>query len=292
MNETAVVPGAAPGELRSVEASDGELLAYRLFAADPATRRGSIVHLHGIQSHGGWYVETAAELARRGYSVLLADRRGSGRSTQPRGDFASADQLVDDVGTLVAEAGSDGTTTVLFGSCWGARPAVGFAARSNGALAGLMLACPALKAMVDLDPLRKLQVFAGRGLRPGWQVPIPLEPEDFTANPPYLEFIRHDPLSLHAVTARFFFNQFFWDRHLLAERDISLPVLLMQAGDDGVVDVAAVRSWYDRIASPQKEYVLYEGFGHILDFEPERQRYWDDLVAWLDGVTGKAAAAA
>lgn len=286
-----VVPGGAPGELRSVEASDGATLVYRLFAADPAAKRGSVVHLHGIQSHGGWYVETAAELARRGYSVLLADRRGSGRSTQPRGDFADADQLVDDVDRVVAEAGSDGTPTVLFGSCWGARPAVGYAARSNGTLAGLMLACPALKAKVDLEPFRKLQVFAGRGLRPGWQVPIPLEPEDFTANPPYLEFIRRDPLSLHEVTARFFFNQFFWDRRLLAERDISLPVLLMQAGDDGVVDVPAVRSWYDRVASPQKDYVLYEGFGHILDFEPDRQRYWDDLVAWLDGVAERAVAA-
>ena len=291
MNEAAVVPGGASGELRSVQASDGETLAYRLFAADPAARRGSVVHLHGIQSHGGWYVETAAELARCGYSVFLADRRGSGRSEQRRGDFASADQLMDDVGSFVAEAASDGAPTVLFGSCWGARPAVGFAARSQGALSGLVLACPALKATVDLEPLRKLQVFAGRGLRPGWRVPIPLRPEDFTANPPYLEFIRGDPLSLHEVTARFFFNQFFWDRRLLAERDISLPVLLMQAGQDDVVDVAAVRSWYDRLASPQKKYVFYEGFGHILDFEQDRQRYWDDLVAWLSGVTEGAPAA-
>jgi hypothetical protein len=29
--------------------------------------------------------------------------------------------------------------------------------------------------------------------------------------------------------------------------------------------------------------VLYPTFGHILDFEDDRRRYWDDLAAWLDG---------
>ena len=43
VNDAAVIPDAAPGELRSVEASDGETLAYRFFAADPATRRGNVV---------------------------------------------------------------------------------------------------------------------------------------------------------------------------------------------------------------------------------------------------------
>ena len=48
-----------------LEASDGEELPYRYFPA-AAPRRGTLVYLHGIQSHGAWYVDTAAELARRG----------------------------------------------------------------------------------------------------------------------------------------------------------------------------------------------------------------------------------
>jgi acylglycerol lipase len=290
VNEPALVPGGVPGELGALEATDGADLPYRFFAAE-GPPRATVLHLHGIQSHGGWYVETAAELARRGYSVYLADRRGSGRSGAPRGDFANAAQLVDDVGRLVEEAGRDGAPVALVGGCWGARPAVGYAARSPGTLAALVLVCPALKATVDLPAARKLQVFAGRALRLRTRVPIPLTPEMFTANPAYLEFVRNDPLSLHDVTARFFFNQYFWDRRLLAERVIAVPVLLMQAGQDPVVDVAAVRGWYERLASPRKDYVRYPEFGHILDFERERQRYWDDLVDWLDGITERAAAA-
>ena len=286
MNEdAAIVPGGAPGELRSLRASDGVELHYRFFAPAAGAHRGNVVHLHGIQSHSGWYVETAAELARRGYAVYLADRRGSGLSTGTRGDFASPDQLVDDVGRIVDAANGD-RPTVLVGGCWGARPAVAYAAKAGAELASLVLVCPALKAKVDLAPARKLQVFAGRAIAPGTHIPIPLTPEMFTENAPYLEFVRNDPLSLHDVTARFFFTQFFWDRRLLAERSLDLPLLLLQSGRDPVVDVGAVRSWYDKLSTPSKDYVLYDDFGHIIDFEQDRARFWDDLGTWLDRSTG------
>ena len=148
-----------------------------------------------------------------------------------------------------------------------------------------MLVCPALKAKIDLAPARKAQVFAGRVIAPGTHIPIPLTPEMFTENPPYLEFVRNDPLSLHDVTARFFFAQFFWDRRLLAERSLALPLLLLQSARDPVVDVGAVRSWYDKLSTPRKDYVLYDDFGHILDFEQERARYWEDLREWIGSAT-------
>jgi alpha-beta hydrolase superfamily lysophospholipase len=284
--ERAIVPGGTPGEPGSIRAADGTELRFRRFAPANGAARGAIVHLHGIQSHSGWYVETAAELARRGYAVYLADRRGSGLSAEHRGDFAHTGQLVSDVARLVEEARADagGRPPVLVGGCWGARPAVAFAAGAPERIAALVLVAPALKAKVDLEPARKLQVFAGRMLRPGTRVPIPLASELFTENPPYLDFVRNDPLSLHDVTARFFFMQFFWDRRLLARRALQVPLLLMQSSPDPVVDVAAVREWYDGLEAPRKNYVRYEGFGHILDFAPERERFWNDLTAWVDEV--------
>jgi acylglycerol lipase len=275
----AIAPGGTSGELRTARATDGSELSYRLFAPpSEGVHRGNVVHLHGIQSHSGRYVETAAELARRGYAVYLTDRRGSGLSAAPRGDFAGSQQLVDDVGAIVDEAGEQ--PTVLIGGCWGARPAVAYTAQSPDRIAGLALVAPALKAKVDLMPARKVQVFTRQG-----RVPIPLTPELFTDNQPYLDFVRNDPLSLHDVTARFFFTQFFWDKRLLAQRSLGVPVLLMQPAPDPVVDSRAVRTWYDDLLVPRKDYLGYEGFGHILDFAPDRARFWNDLAGWLDEVT-------
>ncbi len=280
---------AVAEQLPALVASDGLSLPYRHFPA-AGGHRGAVVHLHGIQSHGGWYVDTAAELARRGYSVYLPDRRGSGLSPGPRGDFRRPEQLVDDVARFVELARRDepGASVFLIGGCWGARPALSYALEAQGELAGLALVCPAIRVKIDLSPPEKLKVLAGGLVGPAWRVRIPLEPELFTSDPEYLRFIREDPLALRDVTARFFFRQFLWDRALGRRRDLFLPLLLLQSGRDRIVDVDGVQAWFDRLVSPDKRVVVYPDFDHLLDFGEGRQRYWDDLVAWLDETGGGA----
>jgi muconate cycloisomerase len=260
--------------------ADGTPLPYRRFEAK-GRPRGSLVYLHGIQSHGGWYTETAAALAERGYTVYLPDRRGSGASPEPRGHFDSPEQLVEDALRFVELAREDGAPVFLAGGCWGARPAIACALENGRAgLAGLVLVCPALKAHVDLTPRQKARVALRRG-----NVPVPLAPELFTRNEERVEFIRRDPVGLHEVTAEFFFNQARWDRRLRATTGLDLPLLLLQAGDDPIVDREWVREWFTRLDSPDRTYVLYPESGHILDFEPDPSQYLDDLATWLDART-------
>ncbi|HET7450870.1 MAG TPA: alpha/beta fold hydrolase [Gaiellaceae bacterium] len=271
--------------MRRLTAGDGVLLAYRSYPAEGEVR-GTVVYLHGIQSHGAWYLETASELARRGYSVYLPDRRGSGRSGGPRGHFPSTARLVDDVRRVVELARHEDGDAPLFvvGGCWGARTAIGHALEDQKALAGLALVCPALFAKVDVPPADKLRVLAGGLVGSMHPIRVPLADELFTDNAPYLEFIKGDALSLREVTASFFFRQAVWDRELREATSLQLPVLVLQSGDDPIVDAARVREWFERLESQNKRYVLYPGWGHLIDFEDERQRYWDDLAGWLDSV--------
>jgi alpha-beta hydrolase superfamily lysophospholipase len=287
-----VVPFDASTEtIRRLPAGDGVELAYRVFAGGDGGPRGTVVYLHGIQSHGAWYVETAAELARRGYSVYLTDRRGSGVSEGPRGHFPSTARLVDDVRGFVdlARRESGDAPSFVVGGCWGARPAIAHALEEQDGLAGLALVCPALFAKVDVPPRDKLRVISGRAVSPMRPIRIPLEDEMFTSNPPYLEFIKSDPLSLRAVTASFFFQQALWDRRLRAATGLNVPVLVLQSGHDPIVDADRVRAWFERLESRDKRYVLYPEWGHLLDFEEDRQRYWNDLADWLDSVSENAS---
>jgi muconate cycloisomerase len=140
-----------------------------------------------------------------------------------------------------------------------------------------------LKARVDLTQRAKLAVLTRAG-DPSAMIPIPLAPEQFTGQPEWVEFIRSDPLALREVRSSFFLQQALWDRRILRSRDLRLPLLLLQAGDDEIVDAPAVQTWFEAQPANRKEYVSYPGLAHILDFEPERRRYWDDLAGWLDGV--------
>ena len=273
--------------IQHLPASDGVELAYRLVHADGGGPRGTIVHLHGIQSHGAWYVETAAELARRGYSVYLTDRRGSGRSGGPRGHFPSPAQLVDDVRRFVdlARSEGEGASSFVVGGGWGARAAIAHALEEDG-LSGLALVCPALFAKVSLPPADRLRAIAGRALDPVQPIRIPLADEMFTSNPPYLEFIKSDPLSLREVTAPVPLPAGASGTGGSARTTgLRLPVLVLQSGHDPIVDAGTVRAWFDRLDARDKRYVLYPEWGHLLDFEEERQRYWNDLADWLDTVS-------
>ena len=272
--------------LHSLAAEDGSQLAYRLVRAS-GRPRASVVYLHGIQSHGGWYVETAGFLGRRGYDVYLPDRRGSGRSEGRRGFFRDRSQLVDDVRRFVELARHEhgDLPVVLVGGCWGARPAITFALERQHELAGLVLVSPAFKAKVDLSLVEKLKVIGGGALWPRSNVRIPLTPELFTRNPRYLELIRHDPLALREVSTSFFLNQARWDRWLTRQARLQLPLLLLQAGRDEIVEVGVAQAWFERQPSSDKRAILYPDFDHLLDFEDERQRYWDDLGGWLDELT-------
>jgi alpha-beta hydrolase superfamily lysophospholipase len=288
----ATVLGEEIGHVQSYVAGDGARLHYRLVEAPPIDRRGRIIYLHGSRSHSGWYLESAEQLARRGYSVYLPDRRGSGINSGPRGHFRHRDQLVDDLRRLV-EVGKEsdpGLPTFVVGVCWGAKTALAYALESQEELAGLVLVCPAIKTKVDLTPGEKAQVLLGNVLAPRRQIRLPLTPEMFTANPTYLQFVREDSLSLQTATARFFFQTLLWDRYLPRQYQLTLPLLLLQAGRDPIVDEPAVRRWFDRVASRDKRYIAYPDFGHTLDFEPERQRYWDDLGGWLDETARGAVA--
>jgi alpha-beta hydrolase superfamily lysophospholipase len=108
-----------------------------------------------------------------------------------------------------------------------------------------------------------------------------LTPELYTANPPYRDFIRADPLRLLEATTQFFWETARLDRQRRTAARLELPVLLLQGEADEMADVPATRRWLDGLGGDHNTYRAYPGAGHTLDFEPDRGRYLGDMLAWL-----------
>ena len=274
----------ANAESRTLTASDGVQLHYLYWRSGRSPPRAVIVFLHGIASHAGWFEETAADLDNQGVAVYGLDRRGSGRSGGPRGHLARYERALDDVEQMVRLVSSDheGTPVFLAASSWAAKLAVVHAAQRPAPLSGLMLLGPGLLARVDLSPWRTVRVVAGHLVTPMARLPIPLTPELYTANPPYLDLIRADPLRLLEATTRFFWETARLDRRRRrASARLDLPLLLLQGEADAMVDVPATRRWFAGLGVGDKTYRAYPGAGHTLDFEPDRAAYLADMLAWL-----------
>jgi alpha-beta hydrolase superfamily lysophospholipase len=272
-------------------AGDGYRFRYRRYPAAGAPR-GRLICLHGIQSHGGWYEYSCRRLARAGYEVAFLDRRGAGMNEQARGDTPSFRRLLDDAAEFVEAFRKEGPAplpTFLVGVSWGGKLAAALQWRRPGLVDGLALLCPGFRPRVGVTARERLAVLWARLTNPLRLFPIPLnDPELFTANPRWLPFLRDDPLALRQATARFMVESVRLDGYLrFAARHVRVPVLLLLAGKDRVIDNAGTRAFAARFAG-ETEVIEYPEAHHTLEFEPEPDRFIDDLLGWLGRMSQRA----
>ncbi len=268
--------------IESFAASDGYRWQYRRYlpAKEPVAE---IVCIHGIQSHAGWYEHSCTRLAQAGYGVSFLDRRGSGMNEERRGDAPGFRRLIDDVAEYVEHLRPSARRVHLLAISWGGKVATALQRRRPGLVDTLALLCPGFVAQVRPPLGQRLAIAACRLVRPTRLFPLPLnDPELFTTNPKWLDFLRHDPMALRLATARLLFDSVRLDMYLrFCPRHVSLPVLLLLAEKDRIIDNQRTRRFVERFASRDRMVIEYPAAHHTLEFEPEPDRFIGDVIAWL-----------
>lgn len=273
-------------EILSHAAADGYPLKYRLFHANGETK-ATVIFVHGIQSHGGWYESSCKALAKAGYRVLFLDRRGSGLNESARGDSPSFRTLLDDLADFIQDQRSQLPQTMklyLGGISWGGKIVLGLETRRPGMVDGFMLIAPGFCPKVQPSRKERIKIALSRVTNPRKLFNIPLnDPELFTGNPVAQKFLREDPLALRQATARFLLDSVRLDLYLrIFPRKVPAPVLLVLAGHDRIIDNEKTRKFVQATVSGPLQVVEYPEAHHTLEFEPEPGRYIQDMLAWLD----------
>ncbi len=251
----------------------------------PRSPRGAVLYLHGIQSHGLWFEESARRLADAGLAVLLPDRRGSGRNEAERGHAASARLLLRDVADgldeLHVRTGFDRFHIV--GVSWGGKLAAAFMGHAPARVASLALVAPGLFPRVDIPFSQKLRIGLAAIVSRRSLVDIPLDkPELFTANPVRQKFIESDELGLGQATVAFMLASRDLDgraRHLARDSQ-GCPLRVFLAGKDLIIDNEKTKAFVRSLRWPVRDIVEYPEAHHTLEFEPDPSRFFDDLVEW------------
>jgi alpha-beta hydrolase superfamily lysophospholipase len=239
--------------------------------------------VHGIRSHGGWYDHSCRRLAEAGFDVSFLDRRGSGLNEQDRGDAPGFRRLIDDIAEFLKSQAPGLRPTFLVAISWGGKLAAALQRCHPGLVDGLALLGPGFGARVR-PPLRdRLGIAWSYLAAPRKLFPVPLnEPELFTASPQWQQFLRDDALAVREATARFLANSVRLDGYLrLVPAHVTVPVLLLLAGRDRIIDNARTRRFVESFATVDKTTIEYPEAHHTLEFEPRPHRYLDDLIGWL-----------
>jgi alpha-beta hydrolase superfamily lysophospholipase len=268
----------------SFTAADGHLLNVHVWNAQPAPRV-RVVFLHGISSHAGWYTAGAAHLASESVEAHFLDRRGSGIDQVNRGDVDHWETWIEDVAIYLRRLMDvHPAPASLCGISWGGKLAAAVARHHPELVGALGLLCPGLYSPFEPGPVKRLvlRVPVPRFIQRR-RLHIPLrDPALFTDNPARRAFIAEDRLTLREITWRFARE----DRALTtyarqAAPFLTLPLLLMIAGRDRIIDNRRVLDFYGRAASRNKRLVEYPNAAHTLEFESDPRPYFADLSAWF-----------
>ena len=276
------VPGSAERvEIHGYSGAGGRTLRYRVVRA--RVQRHALLYLHGIESHGDWFLAAAHALAGHGCTTYLVDRRGSGlnRELGP-GDARSARVLLEDVRCFRAHV--DPGPVVLVGLSWGGKLAVAAALDQMEGVRALVLITPGLVPLVDLSRGQKLLLALSLVLGGRARFRVPIAPEMFTRVPRTLHFIQADPLRLTRVTGRFLLASRALDRTIQARvRELDRPVLLFLAGHDRIVDNERTRSLLERSAPGRLRVRIYEHATHSIQLD-DTEDLVSDICPFLEEV--------
>ncbi len=277
-----------PPRIDFYTAPDGRRLALRTWNANP-TPAAQVVFLHGITSHGGWYMRSCEHLVQTGFDVHFLDRRGSGLNVESPGDVECWTAWIDDVTTYL-ERLRGGPPIVLCGISWGGKLAAAVARRRPGSIQALAFICPGLYSPHEPGLLKRMALAApGGSRRQKRRVTIPLErPALFTDSPVWQEFIEHDPLTLRQVTWRFAQEDGQLTRYARAAAPfLHMPLLLMLSGRDRIVNNSRTRAFFNRTGSRFRTLIEYPNAAHTLEFESDPGPYFADLTSWVAAVAGR-----
>jgi alpha-beta hydrolase superfamily lysophospholipase len=276
----------APSARGTLPGHGGVTLAWARWDAPAPV--GRVVLSHGFGEHGERYAHTAAWLNRLGWSVSALDHRGFGRSTGARGDAEGIRGFVEDLtGFLHQERLVDRGTglgdlpLILLGHSFGGLVAALALLWHSDALDGLILSSPAVALRPRTKPMRML----GRlllGIAPHFTFELPNHKENVCSDPILVQRYWADPLCHRHISAAF--GEVFEEgrRELLPMgRHLDRPILLLEAGNDTVVDPDASEALWEAIPQGLLERHRLPGFRHEVFHDQRRAEAQAHCEPWL-----------
>lgn len=245
----------------------------------------SIVLVHGLQSHSGWFGEAAELLVERGMAVYAVDRRGSGSSPERRGhveDYGVWFDEVAQVGRLAAAEHPEAPVHVI-GHCFGANVAIGCALRKAPDVRSVVMLTPGLYVLPDYTTVEKARIATAALLRRDVVFRVPQDDELFTRDPEVLAWIEADMLGAKTLTARCLLEIGRMLRRLRTDVGrLGVPTLVLEAAHDRIADNARNRAVLERALRDRCRFVTFDA-EHFLLAEPCRDEVLDTIVRWVSG---------
>ncbi|MFB5663822.1 alpha/beta hydrolase [Alteribacillus sp. HJP-4] len=246
--------------------------------------RGTMVIVHGAAEHHGRYEWIIKQMVKQRFHVVAGDLPGHGRTRGKRGHIDSFDQYIDMVYAWYKEAASYELPVYLFGHSMGGLITVRSLMEKHMPVRGVVLSSPCFGLYEYPGRTAEFTTKIMHRLSPGFSGKTGIKAEKITRSPEARLAYQEDELNLSTVTAR-------WYQEMLKAMKISLheadrfpnvPLLVLQAGRDLIVDQYAAHRWFNRLETSDRSMKEWKGLYHELFNEPEREMVFRFMMNFIN----------
>jgi len=270
------------------EGRETKRLFYQYWVPESGDIKAYIIALHDLGTHSDRMGIPAIFFTEKGYALYSFDLRGHWRNA---GDFFghidSMDHIQKDIVLfmdLVKETAKE-KRVFLMGHSFGGLISLIFAIEHPG-LPGVIVSSPMLKLGKNLSFGKKLGKKMAAPLAkvsPTKTINMVIDQNQLTSDLKILRQHIKDNKKLNIISltsAAEMERSMKW----AMENSVNLlcPALIMQAGNDTQVDIAATREFFKKAKGQDKTYREYDGFLHELWNEKGRAQVYRDMYIWLE----------
>ncbi len=277
MKETGTIQVAT----ETLAMADGCKLFLRSWITDSSE---VLLILHGLGAHSGWFINMADTLAARGLTVYADDHRGFGHSEGLPAHIDNYSTFVEDCHALVTEIRRRHPDRKIYvlGHSMGGIFTTHLAAKYGQELTGILYLNPWVEDSSRLSPGTTLSILFGGLFKSRRYFQVAGGTEVMTTRQEAIEMLNADPYWRRKQTASFLFQILLMRMAVLKlAKRITLPVLVMQAGQDKAVLASGTHKLYEALASSDKTWKGYAEFSHDSEFEEEHSRMDSDIAEWI-----------
>lgn len=235
--------------------------------------KGTIVIIHGAGEHHGRYRWLIEQFLTSGYHVVIGDLPGQGYNISHRGYIHTFMEYVLEVEKWIATSHMLKRPTYIVAHSMGALVAIELMMQKRVHIDGLIFSSPSLGIANVPNKFINYGAKIANFFTPTLQVTTSIRKEVATRNDEQIRRDEKDPFILSSVSVH-------WFRELLrmierAHEHVlqfpNIPLLILQGGNDLVVDRQAVYQWFNQLPSKDKMYKEFPGLYHEVFNEPEKE---------------------
>jgi len=263
-------------------------LFYQYWLPDSGEIKAYIIAIHGWGTHSDRLKHPANYLTEKGYAVYAFDLRGHWRNAGDiPGHIDSMDHIQKDTllfMDMLREIAKD-KKIFLMGHSFGGLMSLIFAINHPN-LSGVLVSSPLLGMFLKLSMGKKVIKSISKTLvklSPNKILDNLIDQNQLTSDLKILREHIADKHKIEVISTKSATEIDKFSKWAMENASKLLcPLLLMQGGDDKIVDKSKTKQFFEQVKYKDKTYREYEGFLHELWNEKGRAQVYQDMYVWLE----------